>query len=161
MAGGRRADIWGFFFDRRRLLCGVCICRSCIGFTTSVHMDDFTPLSFVERTLVKSENSLFILACSDWCWTSVRSSYLIKLGTCTAIKGVMSRSTCAHLPALVPLHLQGFSAVEVFCLSLAESQIFLKVLTYDFNIINKAKIKCPPPPTQCHREQGSAVLAGM
>ena len=68
----------------------------------------------------------------------------------------MVRGECAHPPAPIPRHLKGLSAIQVFCLSLAESQIFLKVWIYDFHIINKAKIKCFFP--QCHREQGSVFL---
>lgn len=51
---------------------------------------------------------------------------------------------CAHLPTPIPPHLKVFFsndvATLVFCSSLAESQIFLKVLVYDFNVINQTKI---------------------
>lgn len=79
-----------------------------------------------------------------------------EVGDRLAVKGVMVRGECAHPPAPIPRHLKALSAIQVFCLSLAESQIFLKVWIYDFHIINKAKIKCFFP--QCHREQGSVFL---
>lgn len=50
----------------------------------------------------------------------------------------------AHLPTPIPPHLKVFFSNDVanleFCSSFAESQIFLKVLTYDFNILNQTKI---------------------
>lgn len=51
-----------------------------------------------------------------------------------------------HLPTSIPPHSKCFSAMiwqlcKVFCSSLAESQIFLKVLAYHFNVINETKIK--------------------
>lgn len=51
---------------------------------------------------------------------------------------------CAHLPTPIPPHLKVFFSNDVaaleFSSSLAESQIFLKVLIYDFNIFNQTTI---------------------
>lgn len=105
-------------------------------------MHDFTHFLFSMHTF---EIWQFLVYCSLLIivWISLRNLCLKKLGKYFVIKDIV-QGICAHLPTPIPPHLKVFSSNDVatllFCSSLAESQIFLKVLVYDFNIINQAKI---------------------